>query len=94
MHAGLISSSYIALTNQTTYEVARRRRISYFRWEIRASPFYVCDVLCIFFLEIMAVVKCVFVQLAEESQKEFIHSVKASVEISMISAPLVRRGLF
>jgi uncharacterized membrane protein YcgQ (UPF0703/DUF1980 family) len=47
-----------------------------------------------FFLEIMAVVKCVFVQLAEESQKEFIHSVKASVEISMISAPLVRRGLF
>jgi hypothetical protein len=45
-------------------------------------------------LEIMAVVKCWFVQLAEESQKEFIHSVMASVEISTISVPLVRRGLF
>ncbi|TVU27954.1 hypothetical protein EJB05_19459 [Eragrostis curvula] len=52
--------SYIALTNQTTYEVARRRRIFYLRGvPDRVHPFS-----------------------------------KASVEISTISAPLVRRDLF
>ena len=83
---------YIALTNQTTYEVARRKRIFYLRY---ATIEATCFVISIFFIvEIIAEWCNEAVPLAGGYLKEFIHSVKAYAEICTTSVVLARKDLF